>query len=550
MTTRCCFLQAIGSAVKAYVPNNAYIVLSSGAKALEIAAMNGVQWVGKRPSRHKVSSSLVEEAAAPRKLKRPTGKRGASFRTRPVSLNTTRQQSSPLDQRQQTMEEWERTNTVSLHITVHTQADWDNAQQVSPWENEGADVGRDAKAFAARSSVELMAAGVSVLDTYRASDEKVVVRVTPSALKSALEWLSEQPEVMWVERKAHYYPLMSGAKRLIIDGPSKESAASDMPSISKHLGLDGSGQIIGVADSGLDWDSCFFWQSKNLKVGRYQRQGVAPPFQSVDQSRRKLISYNYYEDCKICDRCPLNIQGDGYQFATAMDNLEAGKDKRMKFPEDESLSNSPPRSYDSAGATVKLKLQAMTKGVMSEYLAQGAGAFEIPSVEIQVFIVPRAETENFIVPRVGDPNPDYSKCLNDCKEHRGNLVEEEQIVLEAAVGGYGVIIANRGFTSNVDPASVVTAHFNLKGSIQFKTALKPCGDRGDDRAGHGTHTTGVALGAVDTPDLPEFHKQRAAAMEYNGMAPGAKVYFDDVMQNDSPKCNVPGTLLGKKSIIE
>jgi hypothetical protein len=216
-----------------------------------------------------------------------------------------------------------------------------------------------------------------------------------------------------------------------------------------------------------------------------------------------------------------------------MDNLEAGKDKRMKFPEDESLSNSPPRSYDSAGATVKLKLQAMTKGVMSEYLAQGAGAFEIPSVEIQVFIVPRAETDNFIVPRVGDPNPDYSKCLNDCKEHRGNLVEEEQIVLEAAVGGYGVIIANRGFTSNVDPASVVTAHFNLKGSIQFKTALKP-----------------VALGAVDTPDLPEFHKQRAAAMEYNGMAPGAKLYFDDVMQNDSPKCNVPGTLLGMESRVE
>ena len=211
----------------------------------------------------------------------------------------------------------------------------------------------------------------------------------------------------------------------------------------------------------------------------------------------------------------------------------------MKFPEDVSKSTSPPRSYDTAGATLKLKLQAVTKGVMSEYLAQGAGAFEIPSVEIQVFIVPRAETETF-----NTKNPDYSKCLNDCRNHKGNVVEVEAIVLNAAVGGYGVIIANLGFTSDVDPALTgsVTAHFNLKGSIQFKTAFKPCGDRGDDRAGHGTHTTGVALGAVDTPDLPEFHKQKAAAMEYNGIAPGAKVYFDDVMQNDSPKCNVPGTL--------
>ena len=521
-------MQAIGSAFTAYVPNNAYIVLASGATALNIANMEGVQWIGRRASRHKVSLSLADEAATPRKSR---AHKGTASKIRTSSSTAESLQAAP----QQAMEEWERRNVISLHVTVHTVEDWNRAKTLDDGLEGLPNVKRDAESFAHRSQTELLALNVNILDAYRASDEKVVVRVRPAALRNTLEWLSGQPEVLWVEKKKQYYPLMSGATRLIIDGPSKQSETSVAPSITK-LGINGTGQIIGVADTGLDWDSCFLWQSKNSPV--YAKHGVAPPYQGVDAQRRKLISYNFHEDCRICDRCPLDVEGDSYIFATSMDILEAEKAVRKKYPEDESLSSIPPRNFDSAGATVQFKIQAVTLNVPSEYMAMGAGAFDL-KVDIQIFIVPRADTDNFDV-----TNPDTSKCLNDCNRARGNLVEEELTVLTAQNGGYGVIIVNRGFAGD---STTVHAHVLLKGKIQFKTALKPCGDKGDDRIGHGTHTTSVAVGAADTPKLPEFVAQRAAASVNNGIAPGAKVYFEDVMQNDSPDCNIPGKVCAKVS---
>ena len=573
----------MGSAFKTYVPNNAYLVLVSRAAALKIAEMQSVQWVGRRPSRHKVSLSLAEEAAVPyisekiRSLRSVAMERdkkqgrvqldeedeskgagdaaawtsaldqddvseGESVRAQEIEnvikdryKTGSPQSRSKFSQEalQDDMEEWQRKSVVSLHVTVPTADNWNNAMQVG--QGYARAIERSADSFAHRSFEEMSALGVNVLDTFRVSDEKVVVRVKPNALRDALEWLGDQPEVLWVEKGRRYYPFMSGATRLLIDGPSIESETSEATSISRR-GIDGAGQIIGAADSGLDWDSCFFWQSSKSRI--YKKRGVPPPFQLVDRERRKLISYNWHQDCKVCDRCPLDVEGDSITFVSANGLLEAEKDKRLKFPEDndDKKSSIPPRNYDSSGATLKFSVQAVTRNVPSEYLAQGGGAFEI-KVEIQVFIVPRAETENF-----DTNNPDhYAKCLNQCDRAKGNLVEEELVVLDAANGGYGIIIANRGLERD-DGLATIHANILLKGKMQFKTALKPCGDNGDDRTGHGTHAVASAVGAADTPELAHFSEQKAFAAKFNGIAPGAKLYFEDVQQNANSDCNVPGKI--------
>ena len=519
-------LQAIGGGFKAYVPNNAYIVLASGGTALEIAALDFVHWVGKRPDHHKVSMSQKEiEAILRRKVRGRT-----SAATSTASSDHTNKT------REEMMEEWERKNLISLHVTLHTQAEWDRVQHQMDKAGADSGVNRNAGAFALRCFEALSVLGVGVLDTYRASDEKVVVRVKPEALRDTLEWLSEQPEALWVEEKRKYYPLMSHAKKLIIDGPS-DSSLTSQSTLADNLRLDGKGQIIAVADTGLDWDSCFFWQSRGHNI--FVRRGSAPPFNTLDLKRRKLVSYNFNKDCKVCDVCPVDIYEDQVLFTATNGMLEARKSIKLFFPEkDVGSASIPPRNYNSAGASVKFSVDSVTTGVLSEYLAQGAGAFDIGSIDIQIFILPRAAAETFDA-----NNPDFSKCLNNCQKNRGPSIKEDSVVLDASNGGYGIVIVNRGFT-RPDTNEVIGAHVLLKGKIQFKTAPKPCGDAGDDRAGHGTHTASVAAGAADTPpiSIPEFAAKRPAAAVHNGIAPGAKIHFTDVMQNASPDCNIPGKI--------
>lgn len=296
----------------------------------------------------------------------------------------------------------------------------------------------------------------------------------------------------------------------------------------RQNGIDGTGQIIGIADTGIDWDNCFFWESANSFD--YPERGVEPPFNFVDQARRKIISYNWIDECELCDRCPQVIEDDRFQFASSNGLLESGKDWREAFPENAADSPIAPRTYDSSGATIQYKLEAFTRNVSSQYLAQGAGAFDFP-VDIQVFVVRRADMDTFNTNSLADVP---SKCVNDCLV-KGSVLDRIEN-LEASNGGYGVIISNRG-------KNEATAHIWIRGTVQFMTADKPCGDDGDDNEGHGTHVSGSAAGAALTP--PSQTEEQEVAAKDNGMASAAKIYFTDVMQNADPNCNIPGAVCNR-----
>ena len=523
-------LQATGVTFKAYVPNNAYIVLASKGTALNVAAMQDVQWVGRRPSRHKVSLSLAEAAIT---LRKPLNTRARKQTTRPYRRHSDSWLKNPDEDKE---------SAVSLHVTVHTKEDWDSAMYAGDGTSDGEAEERTPLAFANRCYRELTASGLDVLDAYESSPEKVVVVIKSHELRDTLEWLSAQPEAIWVEQEHRYLPFVSSAAKLLADGPSEASENSKRPS-TIGLGLDGRGQIIGIADTGLDWDNCFFWQSGIQE--NFPEKGVAPPFNDVTPDRRKLISYNWHQDCKKCGRCPVSVEDDVKIFTSANGALDAMQSMTLRFPEvDEDPTTKvqksaiAPRFYSSAGATVDYSIRAVTANQpKSVFDAPGSGAYEI-SVSIQIFIIPRADTDSF------DPkNKDHwKKCLNKC-ENKGNSLEVTQAVLNAAPGGYGVIITNVGVERS-DGGST-GAHIILRGSMQFKTALKPCGDNGDDRKGHGTHISSVAAGAVYTPKMQIYDEEQRHAQMFNGMAPGAKIYFEDVMQNASPDCNIPGKVCAR-----
>jgi hypothetical protein len=91
-------------------------------------------------------------------------------------------------------------------------------------------------------------------------------------------------------------------------GPDEESRRMPtIEAIARQRGISGEGQIIGIADTGIDWDNCMFWDSAKSSVN--PNQGQRPP-QQLDLSRRKIIMYTWYTDCNICNRCPVDIQDD------------------------------------------------------------------------------------------------------------------------------------------------------------------------------------------------------------------------------------------------
>ena len=89
---------------------------------------------------------------------------------------------------------------------------------------------------------------------------------------SILSTISERSDVQWIER---YLP--TNLRLRYANGVS-QSGKSKTPLF--HANLTGNGQIIGIADSGIDPDSCFF-QDPNEPF----------PYDNISTTHRKLVTY-------------------------------------------------------------------------------------------------------------------------------------------------------------------------------------------------------------------------------------------------------------------
>jgi Subtilase family len=142
----------------------------------------------------------------------------------------------------------------------------------------------------------LEARAVPVLNSGQAGAFTRVSALVPKADAAELATqLSALPSVFFVERVHHlgfFNDRSAGSVQSGIEGASALATP-----IWAH-GLRGEGQIVGLIDSGLDVDSCFFADSTAGKLPRTNTWSQAAGYgKEVDASHRKIIAYDFLYSC-------------------------------------------------------------------------------------------------------------------------------------------------------------------------------------------------------------------------------------------------------------
>lgn len=128
----------------------------------------------------------------------------------------------------------------------------------------------------------------------------------PNAIQ-LIEELSQIHEVQWIERYYKMKPSMRWAS------PVTQSGKITKVPIHR-ANLTGLGNVIGIADTGLDGSSCFFYDAE-----------VPVPYDKVDRQHRKIVMYKAFADNEDADEhgtlvsgCAaghcLNQKADAYQY--------------------------------------------------------------------------------------------------------------------------------------------------------------------------------------------------------------------------------------------
>lgn len=99
-----------------------------------------------------------------------------------------------------------------------------------------------------------------------------------AAAEAVLQALSEHSEVEWIEEQGEYVPSNRWGRGLCQSGD-----ADSQPIFFANI--TGQGQVVGISDTGIDMDSCYFHD-----------ENVAPPFDTVNYRHRKVVHYNTYND--------------------------------------------------------------------------------------------------------------------------------------------------------------------------------------------------------------------------------------------------------------
>lgn len=92
-----------------------------------------------------------------------------------------------------------------------------------------------------------------------ASERKLVLNVHPHDALGAVRGLATQEYVEWIEPKTWMQTRNSASSKILTTGISEESRLREQIA-TKELKLNGTGQVVGIADTGLDFDNCFLHQ--------------------------------------------------------------------------------------------------------------------------------------------------------------------------------------------------------------------------------------------------------------------------------------------------
>lgn len=207
-----------------YMPDNAYLVAATPAAADRLKEVEGVRWVGPYEPEYKMAPELFAESGA-------------------VGVQAYAQD-VPTEQR------YLVTFAGGPGFTAT-----DAAHLAAMWQQQLATQGLE-----------------SVFDVGSAARAFFTVLYGDSAV--ALAYLAQQPAVHWIE------PHIPETVDNLFTSRVLQSEHMNVTAIWDR-GLRGEGEVVGAADTGIDYDHCFFWDPS---------QGA--PTRTVRTSQRKIIGYD------------------------------------------------------------------------------------------------------------------------------------------------------------------------------------------------------------------------------------------------------------------
>jgi hypothetical protein len=112
-----------------------------------------------------------------------------------------------------------------------------------------------------------------------------------STAQNLITELSERAEVQWIERFFPMKPALRWASPVTQSGNVKKTPMH-------HANLTGAGHVIGIADTGIDGQSCFF-VDPNVDV----------PFDTINHAHRKIVMYDTFADSVDADEHGTLVSG-------------------------------------------------------------------------------------------------------------------------------------------------------------------------------------------------------------------------------------------------
>ena len=115
--------------------------------------------------------------------------------------------------------------------------------------------------------------------TATSTDAGNVIVTAPcrAAAAAAARWLAARHEVLWVQPHAPVGRFANKFSRAVVAG----GAVADPPAVPSAVdpplwsaGIKGGNEVVGIGDSGLDMQSCFFRDSNNMNAGPNHRKVV------------------------------------------------------------------------------------------------------------------------------------------------------------------------------------------------------------------------------------------------------------------------------------
>jgi len=199
-----------GLSLGPYFPHSAHLIVTSHEHACRAARSRHVLWVGERESKYKLDSSILSMG-----------------------------------------------DTWPAHKAIEPRQNLAMALYVALWPKRRRDTSADL--LAAQVTDGIMAAFGTNVSVRAPAADKLVVDTTILYARRIAEWLAHDAYVMSVERKTMFVTRNEASNRILLSGPSAVSKSLDSTPLER-AGLNGSGVVIGVADTGLDFDHCMLWQ--------------------------------------------------------------------------------------------------------------------------------------------------------------------------------------------------------------------------------------------------------------------------------------------------